>query len=137
MSNPVPAALRALVRTRAGRKCEYCLLHEEDSLFPHEPDHIIASKHGGLTQQSNIAWTCFTCNRAKGSDIASIDSLTGKVVRLFHPRKDKWQRHFRLAGSIILPHTAVGRATEFLLQLNRPELIQLRSLLIAKGLYPR
>src|SRR5690242_7732943 len=108
MSVSIPAALRALVRTRADGRCEYCLLHEEDGLFPHEPDHIIASKHRGPTHENNLAWTCFSCNKFKGSDIASVDVETGKIIRLFHPRRDKWERHFRLVGSIIVPRTPVG-----------------------------
>ena len=38
--------LRNQVRERADGCCEYCLLAEEDAFFPHEPDHIIAKKHG-------------------------------------------------------------------------------------------
>jgi hypothetical protein len=137
MSESVPATLRALVRERAKQKCGYCLLHEEDVLFPHEPDHIIAVKHRGRTEEGNLAWACFTCNRLKGSDIGSIDLETGQLVRLFHPRRDRWRRHFRLQAGRIIPRTAVGRVTVFLLQFNRPELIQLRRRLIREGLYPR
>jgi|GEM_PF-2169557 len=73
MSQYVPLQLRREVRQRAGQHCEYCLLHEDDALLPHEPDHIIAVKHGGETSAGNLAWTCLLCNRAKGSDVASID----------------------------------------------------------------
>ncbi len=89
MSEAVPAALRARVRERAGGRCEYCLLHEEDSWAPHEPDHAIASKHRGRTESSNLVWTCFFCNRHKGSDLASIDEATDRIVRLFNPRRDR------------------------------------------------
>src|SRR5262249_35776027 len=126
MSGAVPAALRRLVRERAGGRCEYCLIHEEDTLLPHEPDHIIAVKHHGETEEGNLAWTCFVCNRYKGSDLASLDVETGRLVRLFHPRRDRWNRHFRLEGGFIVPRTAVGRVTEDLLQFNRPELIEQR-----------
>src|ERR1700741_4917849 len=101
MSENISAALRALVRQRARGRGEYCLLHEEDALLPHEPDHIIAIKHRGQTEDSNPAWTCFSGNRAKGSDLASIDIDTGRLVRLFTPRRDRWKRHFRLEGAII------------------------------------
>lgn len=137
MSEVVPARLRALVRERSGRKCEYCLLHEEDSLFPHEPDHIIAVKHGGQTEEGNLAWSCFFCNRCKGSDLSSLDFETGQVVRLFHPRRDRWKRHFRLDGSLIIPRTAIGRVTVKLLLLNRPDVVALRTDLIRAGYYPR
>ena len=82
----VPARLRRRVQQRAAGRCEYCLLSEEDAFFSHEPDHIIAKKHGGTTSYANLAWACFDCNRFKGSDIASKDLLTGQLVSLFDPR---------------------------------------------------
>jgi hypothetical protein len=87
MSQYVPLQLHREVRQRARQHCEYCLLHEDDALLPHEPDHIIAVKHGGQTSAGNLAWTCFLCNRAKGSDLASIDPQTGAVVQLYSPRR--------------------------------------------------
>ncbi len=109
MSEPVPAALRTLVRARARGRCEYCLLHEDDAWLPHEPDHIIAFKHRGRTEETNLAWTCLACNRRKGSDVASIDEPSGRVIRLYHPRRDRWSTHFRLAGAKIVGRTAIGR----------------------------
>ncbi|HEV3445857.1 MAG TPA: HNH endonuclease signature motif containing protein, partial [Gemmataceae bacterium] len=96
MSDSVPDDVREFVRLRAGRKCEYCLLHEEDARLSHEPDHIIAIKHQGSTVRENLAWTCFVCNRFKGSDIGSLDSETHEFVRFFNPRTDRWYDHFRL-----------------------------------------
>ena len=136
MSETIPAALRRLVQQRAGHRCEYCLLHEEDAGLPHEPDHVIARKHRGETTAGNLAWTCFNCNRCKGTDLASIDPETERIVRLFHPRKDAWRRHFRLEGARIVPRTAVGRVTEFLLQLNDPDRLDVRELAVQQGRYP-
>src|SRR5262245_31861924 len=96
MSEKVPAAMRKSVRERARRRCEYCWFHEKHAGFPFAVDHVVACKHGGETDLSNLAWTCFACNAFKGSDIASIDIETGRLVRLFNPRKDQWSRHFRL-----------------------------------------
>jgi hypothetical protein len=137
MSEEIPVLLRALAQKRARGRCEYCWLHEEDAWEPHQPDHIIARKHRGRTAAENLAWTCALCNRHKGSDVASIDSVTNRVVRLFHPRRDRWTHHFRLEQGRILPRTAVGRVTEFLLQLNRADRVRVRQLLSFKGLYPR
>jgi HNH endonuclease len=137
MSESILAALRALVRVRSGHCCEYCLLHEDDAGLPHEPDHVVALKHRGETTAENLAWTCFNCNRHKGTDLASIDSETGRIVRLFHPRKDKWVRHFRLEGALIIPESGVGRVTEFLLQLNHPDRLEIREVLFQQGCYPR
>src|SRR6202034_3365463 len=75
-------ALRNQVRDRARNLCEYCLLPE--ALLPaHEPDHIIAPQHRGLTTIENLALACFDCNRRKGSNTASVDPDTGEVVQLF------------------------------------------------------
>jgi hypothetical protein len=137
MSHEVPAALRVLVQQRARGRCEYCLLHEDDAWDPHEPDHIVAVKHRGRTLDENLAWTCALCNGHKGSDIASIDPLNDRIVRLFNPRLDNWLLHFRLDRGRILPRTAVGRVTEFLLQLNRVDRVRVRRVLALKGLYPR
>ena len=137
MSADVPTALRAVIQSRALMRCEYCLLHEDDSWEPHEADHIIARKHRGQTILANLAWTCAVCNRHKGSDLASIDEETGRIVRLYQPRRDRWTRHFRLDGGRIISRTAVGRVTEYLLQLNRPDRVRNRHILAQKGLYPR
>lgn len=137
MSEYVPARLRREIRQRASQHCEYCLRHEDDAILPHETDHIIATKHGGASEEANLAWTCFLCNRAKGSDIASVDSQTGEIVRLFSPRTDAWHEHFELQpDAIIRGKTPVGRATTSLLKFNQKQRIEIRQTLIAAGLYP-
>lgn len=137
MSKRVPMRLRRLVRERARGKCEYCWLHEEDALFPHVPDHIIAKRHYGKTTEDNLAWSCYLCNHLKGSDIASVDLETGQIVPLFHPRKNRWKDHFRLEGGNIVPLTAIGRVTEHFLQLNHLRALESRQDLIRLGRYPR
>jgi len=57
-------------------------------IAPHEVDHVIAEKHGGLTEPDNLALSCTLCNKHKGSDLTSIDPETGDIVPLYHPRKD-------------------------------------------------
>jgi 5-methylcytosine-specific restriction endonuclease McrA len=89
----IAVRLRRQVAERAQHRCEYCLIHEMDTFFPHEPDHVIAEKHGGPTSSENLAYSCFNCNRFKGSDLASVDPQTGKIVLLFNPREQKWKRH--------------------------------------------
>jgi hypothetical protein len=132
----IPARLRRLVRERAGLRCEYCLLAERDAFLPHEPDHIIAEKHGGVTAADNLALACFDCNRFKGSDVASVDPVSGGIVSLFHPRTQNWNEHFSLQVGNILPLTAAGRATERLLKLNLPERVEARETLAKTGRYP-
>jgi hypothetical protein len=133
----IPEQLRRLIHDRAEGRCEYCLIHEDDMLFPHEPDHIIAEKHQGQAIATNLAWSCYHCNRNKGTDIASIDPQTGKGELLFNPRTQQWKRHFRLNGPLIEPLTASGRATAALLQFNDADRVERRLGLMAIGHYPR
>lgn len=132
----IPERFRRQVQERARGCCEYCLIHEADMYYPHEADHVIAEKHGGATSFENLAWACFYCNRFKGSDLASIDPTSSKIVLLFHPRTQKWHRHFRLNGARIEGMTASGRATVALLHLNDPERVAYRMGLIEIGHYP-
>jgi len=125
------ASLRREVRERAGERSEYCLLAESQAFFPHEPDHLIALKHGGRTISANLALACFDCNRFKGSDIGAIDPVTGELVALFNPRAQRWSEHFLLNGGQIIPLTAVGRVTERLLRLNLPNRVEIRQRLAA------
>ena len=132
----VPARLRRLVRERADERCEYCRLAETDAFFAHEPDHIIAEKHRGKTTADNLALACFDCNRFKGSDIASIDPATGKLVALFNPRTQPWNEHFKIKEGKIIPLTATGRATAALLKFNLAERVEVREILFKSGRYP-
>lgn len=106
-SASIPVDLRRQVVMRANRICEYCLIHEDDTHFGCQPDHIISEKHGGPTEVENLAYACSFCNRHKGSDIGSIDWETGTFVRFFNPRTDRWREHFELAGFEIVPLTKV------------------------------
>src|SRR5437763_6017649 len=113
--NYIPVPLRNLVRARAHERCEYCLIPEQLTLAAHWIDHIVAEKHGGLTEEGNLANCCVLCNQHKGSDLTSIDPQTGLIVPLFHPRRERWLDHFRLAGAHIEPLTSTGRVTVRLL----------------------
>lgn len=130
----IPAALRRLVCERANDRCEYCLIPEAVTFAPHWIDHIIAEKHGGKTEESNLANSCVLCNQCKGSVIASIDPETGHLVALFHPRRDQWAEHFRLADGRIEPLSPIGRVTVRLLQLNNPDRVEEREQLGLAGL---
>jgi hypothetical protein len=112
MSDDISVALRMLVSERAAGRCEYCLLHDEDSFTLHQIDHIISRKHGGDTSPDNLALACVRCNAWKGSDIATFGLEPGRIVSLFHPRRDLWHDHFRLEDGVIIPLTDVGAAGE-------------------------
>jgi|SRR5947208_3738620 len=129
----VSAELRRLVRERAHNCCEYCGVPESMTLACHEIDHVIAEKHSGPTVADNLAISCALCNSRKGTDLSSVDPETGGIVLLYNPRLDKWADHFRLTAARIEPLTPTGRATARLLQLNHPDRIEERALLLAAG----
>jgi len=133
---PIPLALRHLVFERARQRCEYCLMHQDVSIYSHEVDHIIALKHGGQTQADNMAVACLQCNRSKGSDLTTFDPLSNALVSLFNPRQHTWREHFILEDASIVGRTPIGRATVVLLKLNAPTRLLHRQMLRAQGRYP-
>lgn len=132
----IPVDLRRIVVSRAQGKCEYCLLHQDDSAFTHPIDHIIALKHGGATTLENLALACINCNRQKGSDLTGIDPFSGKIIRIFDPRQQNWQDHFRLEGVKIIGLSETGRATVALLRLNDSMRLLERESVRLIGRYP-
>jgi hypothetical protein len=128
------AALRHLVRQRAGERCEYCrLLQQHDRFHTFHVEHIVARQHRGGDMAENLALACNQCNLHKGTNLSSVDLHTGEVVRLFHPRRDRWQDHFELQGFYIVGKTEIGRTTAWLLQMNSEERLELRRVLFALG----
>lgn len=134
----IPAELRRLVRARAAGLCEYCLIHEDDTVFGCQVDHIVSEKHGGPTVEANLALACLFCNRNKGSDLGSLSSRTGALIRFFHPRLDLWAAHFRLGrdGISIVPLTEIGDVTLRILGINAAERLEERDELREAGRYP-
>lgn len=121
------AATRALVRQRADHRCEYCRIHQEDSpLAALHIEHIRPVKHGGNDDESNLGLACIDCNLHKGSNLTGIDPLTDAVTPLFHPRKLRWDDHFRWEGIHIVGQTEVGRTTIRVLCMNSDEQLELR-----------
>jgi 5-methylcytosine-specific restriction endonuclease McrA len=87
---------RTLVWQRADSICEYCRLWQEHEPFLRfQVEHIIPKKHGGTDAATNLALACFFCNSHKSSNLAGIDPKTGRLARLFHPRRQKWDLHFQ------------------------------------------
>jgi hypothetical protein len=129
----ISVEMRRLIQERARDRCEYCLIPAAFALLSHEIDHIVAEKHGGETIDSNLALSCALCNQHKGTDLTSIDPVTGNIEPLLHPRKDRWSDHFQFSKGRIEPLTSVGRVTVRLLQFNVPERISERLVLSQSG----
>jgi hypothetical protein len=106
------------------------------SFLPFQIDHVIARQHGGKTNASNLALACPYDNGFKGPNIAGLDPRTGRLVRLFHPRRHRWERHFRWDGPVLVGRTPMGRATIKVLAINHPLRVEQRRALINAALFP-
>jgi hypothetical protein len=136
MASNVSEPLRRQVAERAYRVCEYCLVHEDDTFWGCQVDHVISRKHGGATEPGNLAWACACCNNAKGSDIGTLVGQPPRLLRLFHPRTDRWSGCFALSGVHIDPANLIGEGTVSLLQLNHLNRLREREVLADAGRYP-
>jgi hypothetical protein len=125
-----------LVWKRAHSRCEYCQLPQTASIYTFEVDHVIPKKHGGKTEAKNLCLSCWYCNSFKGSSITGISSQTGRVVRLFNPRKHSWRRCFSWRGPLLIGKNPTGRVTIAVLSMNNPQAVELRRPLIAEGVFP-
>jgi 5-methylcytosine-specific restriction endonuclease McrA len=125
----IDARTRAQVRERAGNRCEYCHLHQEDSpLAALHIEHIRPRSHGGTDDLDNLALACIDCNLHKGPNLTGIDPQSNQVTELFHPRTHKWSDHFEWHDIHLHAKTATGRTTIRLLQINSEDQLALRSL---------
>lgn len=136
MSRSVSNKLRAAVAKRAGFRCEYCRVHQNDMVFTFQADHIISRKHGGLTMLENLAYACSVCNQNKSSDLGTYLPGSNRLIRLFNPRRDVWGKHFKALTGTIIPLTKIGKATVKVLDLNDADRVMLRRLLTIQGSYP-
>jgi HNH endonuclease len=122
---------RNLVRQRADNRCEYCLLHQEYSHLAHHIEHIVAKQHGGSGDLDNLALACHRCNLSKGPNLTGLDRESGRIVPLFHPRRDRWAEHFAWRGPRIEGLTAIGRATVLVLAMDDARRLDLRTEIVA------
>lgn len=118
--------------------CAYC--HSPESLLgiPLEADHIISTSLGGQTILSNLCLCCRSCNGYKGNKTKAHDPQTGRLVKLFHPRRQRWSTHFAWSadGTHLIGLTASGRATIEALRMNNNLITNLRSLWTILRLHP-
>jgi hypothetical protein len=126
------------VALRAGRRCEYC--HAPEAVFnlSLEVEHIIPVSRGGEDSLSNYALACRACNLYKASHITGNDPVDQETVRLFHPRTDQWEDHFRVTSESgeIQGLTPIGRATVVRLGINSMAQVSARQQWMRLGLFP-
>lgn len=125
------------VRERAGGCCEYCRLAQSSSFARFHVDHIIALKHSGTDADDNLCLACPDCNAHKGENVAALDPLTRDATKLYDPRQQKWDDHFKINSDAMLTGlTAEGRATIPVLRMNDEERVKQRLAELITGDYP-
>ena len=134
----VSPRVRRRVRQQARNRCGYCLASQYLLNCPLELDHLIPPGHGGSDDEENLWLACSLCNTFKSDQVEAGDRLTGQVVRLYNPRRDRWSDHFQWSsdGILIVGRTPIGRASVDALQLNNEYAVNVRAIWIRVGLHP-
>jgi hypothetical protein len=128
-----------LVAERAIHRCEYC--HAPEAIFnvPFEVEHIFPLAKAGRDEESNWALACRSCNLNKSDHVDAIDPVTQELVRLFHPRQDRWGDHFAVEEELpfsLQGRTPIGRATIEQLRMNSHLQLAARVQWMALRLFP-
>jgi len=115
-------SLRLRVELRAGSCCEYCHALQEVCGYTFHLEHIKPKSGGGSSAMGNLALACDPCNKAKSKYTVAIDPQTGRVERLFNPRRDVWMDHFSVSTNLLILEgiSPIGRATVKHLKMNGP-----------------
>jgi hypothetical protein len=134
----ITAQQKRAVVERARGCCEYCRSQARFATQSFSVEHITPRSRSGETNLDNLALACEGCNSHKHAKIEAYDPITGEIVALYHPRQQRWYRHFRWNDdfTLIVGITPTGRATVEALQLNREGLINLRQVLYEAGEHP-
>lgn len=78
---------------------------------------------------NNLALSCYGCQQKKLAFETGLDPKTTMTAPLFHPRRQRWNRHFRWSedGFFLEGLTRIGRATIERLALNNWRQVQARA----------
>ena len=74
--------------------------------------------------------------KSLGQNFLQDVNVAQKIVRLFNPRRNKWERHFRWDGVRVAGRTAIGRTTTVVFGMNLPDRLALRESLLDLGQWP-
>lgn len=115
-----------LVEKRAGRRCEYCRMHQALQGATFHVEHILPNSRGGTDEPDNLALACPSCNLHKSDRTEAVDPDSGVLTPLFHPRRNRWDEHFQWDDYRIIGLTPIGRATIAALEFNHPRRLLIR-----------
>ncbi len=124
--------------SRAASRCEYCQCRADYSAQSFVCEHIIPIAKGGDTTLDNLCYACGGCNGHKYTKTEGIDPTSKIVVALYNPRTQNWPEHFAWSEDYlyVVGLTPTGRATVYALQMNRPGVVNMRTLLLLAGKHP-
>jgi 5-methylcytosine-specific restriction endonuclease McrA len=134
----IPKDADKCVRERAQHRGGYCRSPQKYVFGKLEIEHIIPKAAGGTDDEDNLWLACRLCNGFKAAQTHADDPPAGKRIRLFDPRKQRWQRHFKWSddGTRAIGRTVCGRATVAALQLNNVIAVMVRREWVAAGWHP-
>ena len=137
-ARPVSPRQREQVIEWAKNRCEYCLSPAEPTGILMTIDHILPTSKGGTSDDANLCLACGRCNGHKLNRTHGRNPETGRRVKLFHPRRQSWSRHFRWSedGTRIIGRTAYGKATIDVLHMNHPHIRRARKNWVFVGWHP-
>ena len=127
---------REFVTLRAGRRCEYCQMHQYLQGATFHLEHIIPRILGGSSELSNSALACPSCNLHKADRTSGANPSNGEVIPFFNPRQDNWNTHFDWDDVTLIAKTEIGRVTIQALDLNHERRIRIRRAEQLFGLFP-
>lgn len=136
--NRPTAQQKQAVLKRASGCCEYCRSQACFAMQPFSVEHIEPRQRSGRTTLDNLALACQGCNNYKYTKIEGFDPVSGEIMSLYHPRRQRWRDHFvwNEDFTLIIGLTPTGRATVQTLRLNREGLVNLRRILYEMGEHP-
>ncbi|MFN9348680.1 MAG: HNH endonuclease [Planctomycetota bacterium] len=121
---------------RAGRRCEYCQMHQSLQGATFHLEHIIPRILGGSSELGNLALACPSCNLHKADRTSGANPSNGEVIPFFNPRQDNWNTHFDWDDVTLIAKTEIGRVTIKALDLNHERRIRIRRAEQLFGLFP-
>jgi uncharacterized protein (TIGR02646 family) len=130
--------LRQKIIRAAHNRCEYCRTPQDLTFATFHIDHIIPKSSRGRTVFENLCLSCPFCNQFKKGRMRARDPEANRLARLFNPRRDRWEEHFRWSedGTRIIGLTAQGRATVEALRMNNDIALNARQFWVAGGSHP-
>ncbi|HRW03589.1 MAG TPA: HNH endonuclease [Caldilineaceae bacterium] len=138
MSSYLSVELRKRLEELDNGQCVYCQTRTDNTGQALTIDHVIPLAKGGGNGLENLCRACRSCNEAKRDQTHAIDPLTGEIVRLYHPRQQRWSEHFAWdhTGVHLLGLTVIGRATVVALDVNNELILFARRRWVNAGWHP-